>query len=114
MPVSVYQDSEIVAEGKTPLRLKLPAGTYSILASSSKYHDFDHWSANSSSNMTTITLDKDTKATAIYGNTIESRLDVMNCSSDYRAKVVESILRGGTLGGILELRMREALGETRC
>jgi hypothetical protein len=114
MPVSVYQGEEVVAEGKTPIRLKLPTGTYSILASSSKYHEFDHWSANSRSNMTTITLDKDTKATAIYSNTIESRIDAMSCSPDYREKVVESILRGGTLGGILELRMREALGETRC
>jgi hypothetical protein len=114
MPISVYQGAEVVAEGKTPVRLKLPMGTYSILASPSKYHEFDHWSGDSRANMTTIALTHDTKATAFYSNSVVNRINAIDCSSNYKAQVFESILRDGALGGIFELQMREALGERRC
>jgi hypothetical protein len=106
MQVSVYRDGVGVGEGRTPMRLELPMGTYSVVATSSKYHEFDHWTDNSRSNATTIVLLQDAKLTAHYRSTIESRLGTLGCSNDHKTSVAESMLRDGSLGGMLELHMR--------
>jgi hypothetical protein len=112
--VSVFQDGVSVAEGKTPLQLKLPIGTYTISASSSKYYKFDHWSDGSTANATTITMRQDTKVLAYFGSAVDSKLGSLDCDADFKGDVAESMLRDGVFGAMLELHMRKSLSGMAC
>ena len=112
--VSVFEDGASAAEGKTPLQLELPIGTYTISTLSSKYYKFDHWSDGSTSSTTTITLRQDTKVLAYYDSAVDSKLGALGCDADYRGEVAESMLRDGVFGAMLELHMRKSLSGMAC
>ena len=112
--VAVLWEGSGVAEGKTPFQMRLPPGTYSVIASSSKYYTFDHWSDNSASNVTTVELLHDTTVIAKYSSAVMGKLSTVQCGGDFKEKVAESMLRDGTLGALLELHMIKSVTDRSC
>jgi hypothetical protein len=112
--VSVSRDGVTAAEGRTPLHLELPAGMYTVSASSSRYHEFDHWSDGSTLNMTTINLEQETGMTVYYGTFVEGRPGSAGCDVDIKDGVAESLVQDGVFAAMLELHMRKSLSGMAC
>jgi hypothetical protein len=112
--LSVLREGKVVGEGKNPIHLQLPIGTYSISATSSKYFKFDHWSDSSRSNMTAVDLGHDVKYVAYYSSALETHLAEFGCGSDFGSKVADSMLRDGVLGGMFEIHMRKGISGGTC
>ena len=54
-----------------------------------------------------VSLAQDARITAYYGSVIAGQLEAFARCQDYPRHVADSILLGGPLVGLLELRMRE-------
>lgn len=108
MHISVARDRSVVADGQTPLHLKLPPGSYSITATalpSSRYYEFARWD-DGSKGAHQGSLAQDARITAYYGSVIAGQLEAFARCQDYQRHVAGSMLRGGPLIGLLELQMR--------
>jgi hypothetical protein len=108
MHISVAPDRSVVADGQTPLHLKLPPGSYSITATalpSSRYYEFARWD-DGSKGAHQGSLAQDARITAYYGSVIAGQLEAFARCQDYQRHVAVSMLRGGPLIGLLELQMR--------
>lgn len=114
MQVAVLREGDVVAEGKTPFQMRLPPGTYSVIASSSKYYAFDQWSDGFRGNATTVELLHDTRVIAHYASALMGKLGMVQCGADSKERVAESMLKGGTLGALLELRMINSVADMHC
>jgi hypothetical protein len=109
MHVTVSGSSGVVAEGFTPLNLRLPLGQYSIAASSDEYYAFDRWDDGSQTRQATLGK-QDVRVAAYYDNMLADKLgaDIFSCM-DYRQQVADTMLKYGPLAGLLELQMRKSL-----
>lgn len=109
MHVTVSSGSDVVAEGFTPLSLRLPLGQYSIAAASSEYYGFEHWDDGSQTRQANLT--GDVQIMALYENLLADRLGagIFTDCPDYRQQVAGSMLEGGHLAGLLELQMRKSI-----
>jgi hypothetical protein len=107
MHVTVSGSSGIAAEGFTPLSLRLPAGQYSVAASSYEYYDFAKWDDGSQTRQ--IGLEGDATISAYYDNLVADKLgaDVFASCRDYHQQVADSMLKYGPLGSLLELQIRK-------
>jgi hypothetical protein len=125
MHVAILHGGSTVVEGRTPLRMELPIGTYSVTAtgspsssSASRYYEFEHWSDGSRANTTTISLSTDTTVVAYYSNAIGDRLGIFQCTGNhenFKGQVAESLLSSGAFASSLELHMRRSLASaTTC
>lgn len=101
--------SGVIAEGFTPISLRLPIGQYSVTASSYEYFDFDRWDDGSQVRQTTLT--EDAKVAAYYDNLLADKLgaDIFTRCRDYQQQVADSVLESGPLAGLFELQMRKAV-----
>lgn len=106
MHVTVSSGGSVVAEGYTPLSLRLPVGQYSVAAASHEYYKFDRW--DDGSQVRQASLQQDARAAAYYDNMLADRLgpEIFSCK-DYQQQVADSMLESGPLGGLLELYMRK-------
>ncbi len=119
MHISIIKDGNTVAEGFTPLYLKLPLGKYSINTSdNNNYYQFAQWSDSSNAGPLQLNLFQDTKVTAYYKNTLTDKVGegIFSCQDDqYKQQVANAILEGGSLAGVLELHMkRSIMASTGC
>jgi hypothetical protein len=108
MRVTVSGGDGVVAEGFTPLSLRLPVGQYSIAASSYEYYEFDRW--DDGSQVRQASVRQDSKVAAYYDNMLADKLgpEIFSCG-DYQQQVADSILESGPLAGLLELQMRKGI-----
>jgi hypothetical protein len=108
MHVTVSGSSGVVAEGFTPLNLRLPIGLYSIEASSYEYYQFDRW--DDGSQIRQATVGEDVKVAAYYDNMLADKLgtEIFSCQ-DYQQQVADTMLKHGPLAGLLELQMRKSI-----
>jgi hypothetical protein len=108
MHVTVSSGGGVVAEGFTPLSLRLPVGQYSITASSYEYYEFDQW--DDGSQVRQASLGEDAKVAAYYNNLLADKLgaEIFGCK-DYQQQVANSMLQSGPLAGLLELHMRKSM-----
>jgi hypothetical protein len=108
MHVTVSGSSGVVAEGFTPLNLRLPIGLYSIEASSYEYYQFDRW--DDGSQIRQATVGEDVKVAAYYDNMLADKLgtEIFSCQ-DYQQQVADTMLKHGPLAGLLELQMRKSM-----
>jgi len=114
MQVIVSSGRSVVADGFTPLALRLPAGQYSIAASSNEYYKFDQW--DDGSQVRQASLEQDAKVAAYYDNTLADRVgtEIFSCK-DYQQQVADSMFKSGPLAGLLELYMRKsAMASASC
>jgi len=113
MHVSVSRGGSVVAEGFTPLYLRLALGQYTVDASSYNYYQFARWDNNfGGTSSTQVDLTQGTKLTAYYTNTLAGQIgnDIFGCSgTQYNSQVAGSLLDGGPLAGVLELQMRKSV-----
>jgi hypothetical protein len=112
MHVSVSRAGSVVAEGFTPLYLRLPLGQYTVDASSYDYYQFTRWDDGSSSSTKLVDFTQSTKMTAYYTNTLADQIggDIFACSDmQYRQQVAGSLLEGGPLAGMLNLQMQKSV-----
>ena len=109
MHVTVSRGGNAVAEGFTPLSLRLPVGQYSIAALGSEYYGFERW--DDGSQVLETSLVEDVKVTAYYENLLADKLGagIFASCSDYRQQVADSVLEAGPLAGLLELRMKKSI-----
>ncbi|HEX7033229.1 MAG TPA: hypothetical protein VF172_09540 [Nitrososphaera sp.] len=92
MTVSNSADGSKVAEGITPLSLRLPHGQHSIAASSNEYCDFQSWDDGSQTRR--ISLLKHTEVPARYVNLVADELGsciFANCQG-YRHEVAYAMI----------------------
>jgi hypothetical protein len=108
MHVTVSGGAGVVAEGFTPLNLRLPVVEYSITASSSEYYEFELWDDGSQTRQ--ASLEEDIRVAAYYENILADKLgaEIFGCS-DYQQQVAGSMLKYGPLAGLLELQMRKSI-----
>jgi hypothetical protein len=109
MHVTVSRGGDAVAEGFTPLSLRLPLGQYSIAASGHEHYGFERW--DDGSQVREASLAGDVKATAYYDNLLADKLGagIFTVCPDYRQQVADSMLEAGPLAGMLELQMRKSV-----
>lgn len=108
MQVTVSGGSGVVAEGFTPLNLRLPVGQYSIAASGDEYYEFDSWDDGSQTRQ--ASLGEDVLVAAYYDNMLADKLgaEIFGCI-DYQQQVADSVLKYGLLAGLLEIQMRKSI-----
>jgi hypothetical protein len=109
MRVTVSSGAGVVAEGVTPLSLRLPVGQYSVSASSSEYYNFTGWDDGSQERQ--ASLEQDATVAAHYDNRLADRLGagIFAGCHGYEQHVVDAILEYGPLGGLLELHTRKSI-----
>lgn len=115
MHVTVSTGGGVVAEGFTPVSLRLPVGQYSVSASSYEYYDFDRW--DDGSQVRQASLAQDAKVAAYYDNMLADKLGagIFTSCKDYQQQVADSMLESGLLAGLLELYMRKSImASTGC
>jgi spherulation-specific family 4 protein len=108
MHVTVSGGEGVVAEGFTPLSLRLPVGNYSVAPSSYEYYEFDRW--DDGSQVRETNLAGDAKISAYYDNMLADKLgaEIFSCQ-DYQQQVADSVLKSGPLAALLELQMRKSV-----
>ncbi len=101
-------DGGVVAEGVTPLSLRLTLGQYSVVASDSEHYQFARW--DDGSQVRTTSLAGDAKITAYYDNMLADKLgaEIFSCPPKYQQQVADSMLKSGPFAGLLELQMRKS------
>jgi hypothetical protein len=112
MHVSVSRGGSVVAEGFTPLYLRLPLGQYTIDAASYDYYQFVRWDDGSGASTKPVDFTQNMKITAYYTNTLAGQIgdDIFGCpDTQYRQQVASSLLEGGPLAGMLELQMKKSV-----
>jgi hypothetical protein len=99
----------VMAEGFTPLNLKLPVGLYSVAASSYEYYGFARW--DDGSQVRQANLAEENKITAYYDNKLADKLgtEIFTSCQGYQQQVADSILKSGPIAGLLELQMRKSV-----
>jgi hypothetical protein len=99
----------VVANGFTPLNLKLPIGLYSVAASSYKYYGFSQW--DDGSQVREANLGKENKITAYYDNKLADKLgtEIFTSCQGYQQQVADSLFKSGPIAGLLELQMRKSV-----
>lgn len=115
MHVTVSRGPDVVAEGFTPLSLRLPVGQYSLAASSYEYYGFERW--DNGSQVRETSLAEDAKVAAYYENLLADKLGagIFTSCQGYQQQVADSVLEAGPLAGLLELQMRKSvMASTGC
>jgi hypothetical protein len=109
MHITVSGGSGTVAEGFTPLNLRLPVGQYSIAASNYEYYEFDRW--DDGSQVRQASVGEDARVAAYYDNMLADKLgaEIFTSCQDHKQQVADSMLESGPLAGLLELQMRKSM-----